>query len=243
LVAEEDEMAEEPLELETQEEALEDSSAPEERPQPASEQVASRVQKRLLRSRKDRVFAGVCGGIGHYFGVDPVLARVLWVIGTIITGVVPGIVLYFAAMVIVPENTKEEAGTPRRSLPFDSNILWGGLLIAAGLYFFLKLVLPWDILDFWGRTWSTIRGIILAVALIGVGGLLIFGFSRKSKSTGRQLTRSKHDRIIGGVCGGLAAYFEVDPMWVRVGCVVLALISFGVGAVVYLVAMFTLPEE
>lgn len=238
-------MEEEPLNASESQEPLpaEEPSPPEAHPKAVSGGTQTTTQRRLLRSRRDRILAGVCGGIAHYFGADPVLIRVVWVIGTFITGVIPGIVLYFAAIVIVPEDKAEEKTGPRRTLPIESNLLWGGLLVAVGLYFFLKVVLPWDILDFWGRTWHTIRGVILALALIGAGVVLIFGFSRKSRTTGRRLTRSRRDRLIGGVCGGLAEYFQVDPMWVRVGCVVLALISFGVGAVLYVVAWFALPEE
>lgn len=36
--------------------------------------------KKLYRSKKDRVFAGVCGGIGEYLGVDPTVIRLLAVI-------------------------------------------------------------------------------------------------------------------------------------------------------------------
>lgn len=54
--------------------------------------------KRLFRSRTNRVLFGLCGGIGEYFGVDPVLIRVIWLF-------VPGfnLLFYFIAALIVPE--------------------------------------------------------------------------------------------------------------------------------------------
>ena len=58
--------------------------------------------KRLLRSKKNRVIAGVCGGIGEYFNVDPTIIRLLWVIGTIIS-VGAGILAYIIAWIIIPE--------------------------------------------------------------------------------------------------------------------------------------------
>src|SRR3954466_7617952 len=39
----------------------------------------------------------------------------------------------------------------------------------------------------------------------------------------RRLTRSRSDRVLGGVCGGLAAYFRIDPIIVRLGAVLLVL--------------------
>jgi phage shock protein C len=49
----------------------------------------------------------------------------------------------------------------------------------------------------------------------------------------KKLTRSSHDRMVGGVAGGLGEYFGIDPTLVRVGFVVATLLS-GVGAVAYL---------
>ncbi len=59
--------------------------------------------RKLTRSRDDRKLAGVCGGIGAFFQLDPVLIRLAWVFGTAISGVVPGILAYFVAWLIVPE--------------------------------------------------------------------------------------------------------------------------------------------
>jgi phage shock protein C len=60
-----------------------------------------REPKRLYRSRTDRKLAGVCGGIGEYFGVDPVLIRLLLIIFTLAGG--GGVVAYLIAWLIVPE--------------------------------------------------------------------------------------------------------------------------------------------
>lgn len=49
----------------------------------------------------------------------------------------------------------------------------------------------------------------------------------------RRLYRSNTDRVIGGICGGLGEYFAVDPVWFRIGFVLLAL-GGGSGILVYL---------
>jgi phage shock protein C len=56
-----------------------------------------------------------------------------------------------------------------------------------------------------------------------------------------QLTRSSTDRIIGGVCGGLARYFNIDSAIVRL-VFVLAVLS-GISPLVYLVLWIVMPEE
>jgi phage shock protein C len=59
--------------------------------------------KRLYRSRTNKVFAGICGGLGEYFEVDPVVVRVGWVVVSTVTGVLPGILAYIIAIFIIPE--------------------------------------------------------------------------------------------------------------------------------------------
>lgn len=59
--------------------------------------------KRIYRSIGERKIAGICGGFGDLFEIDPVLVRLLWIVATCLTGVVPGILVYLAAWLIVPE--------------------------------------------------------------------------------------------------------------------------------------------
>ncbi|NTV44856.1 MAG: PspC domain-containing protein [Candidatus Yonathbacteria bacterium] len=62
--------------------------------------------KRLYRSDDNKVFAGVCGGLGEYTDVDPVLYRVLWVIITVLTGFFPGLIAYIITIFVVPPYRK-----------------------------------------------------------------------------------------------------------------------------------------
>lgn len=57
----------------------------------------------LRRSRSDRVIAGVISGIARYFGFDVTLARVLYVILSVISVAFPGILVYIILWVIMPE--------------------------------------------------------------------------------------------------------------------------------------------
>ena len=58
----------------------------------------------------------------------------------------------------------------------------------------------------------------------------------------RRLTRSRSDKFVGGVAGGLGAYFDVDPVLVRVGFAVSTLFS-GAGLLAYLVLLAALPTD
>lgn len=64
--------------------------------------------KHLYRSRKNKVFAGVIGGLGEYFGVDPVLVRLIWLLVLLGTGVIPGLIVYVVAMVVVPKHPEHD---------------------------------------------------------------------------------------------------------------------------------------
>jgi phage shock protein C len=57
--------------------------------------------KRIYRSKKSRIIGGVCGGIGEYLEVDPVLIRLIWVVGALMWGA--GILAYLVAWIIIPE--------------------------------------------------------------------------------------------------------------------------------------------
>lgn len=59
--------------------------------------------KRLYRSRTNRVFAGICGGVGEYAGIDPTVLRLLWLLVVIFTGFFPGALAYIVAVLVIPE--------------------------------------------------------------------------------------------------------------------------------------------
>lgn len=64
------------------------------------------MTKRLYRSRDERMFAGVCGGIAEYLDVDPTVVRVAFVVATLLTWPM-AIVLYLALAFIMPERPEE----------------------------------------------------------------------------------------------------------------------------------------
>ncbi len=60
---------------------------------------------RLYRARKDRVIAGVCGGIAHYFNIDPTLVRLFAVLGLVLMG--GTFWAYIIMMIVIPEEPSE----------------------------------------------------------------------------------------------------------------------------------------
>lgn len=60
--------------------------------------------KKLTRSRNNRWLGGVIGGFAAYLGVDATLLRILAIIGLLITGLMPGALLYAIGWVIMPQD-------------------------------------------------------------------------------------------------------------------------------------------
>jgi phage shock protein C len=65
--------------------------------------------KRLYLSNKDKKLSGVCGGIAEYFDLDPSMVRLGWIIMTILTGVVPGLIGYVIVAIVVPKRPEKTA--------------------------------------------------------------------------------------------------------------------------------------
>jgi len=59
----------------------------------------------------------------------------------------------------------------------------------------------------------------------------------------KRLLRTRDGRLVAGVCSGLAEYFAIDVNVVRLIFLALAVITFGVGALIYLAAWIVIPEE
>ncbi|MDO4280354.1 MAG: PspC domain-containing protein [Peptococcaceae bacterium] len=60
------------------------------------------MEKKLYRSRTQKMLAGVCGGIAEYFDADPTLVRLGWVIFTLCYGA--GILAYIICAIIMPQS-------------------------------------------------------------------------------------------------------------------------------------------
>ena len=156
------------------------------------------MNKKLYRSRKDYMIAGVCGGIAEYFEIDSTLVRLLAVLVVLIGGA--GVVAYIIAWIVIPKNpdqVSDESFEEREKIKekvkkgtkdvikevkehFESEELshkseknrriFGGIIvIAVGLIFLLNGFFPWV---GWNKLWPVI--------LIAVGiTIMIQAFKKK----------------------------------------------------------------
>lgn len=210
--------------------------------------------KRLYRSQSNKVIAGVCGGIAEYLGVDPTVVRIAWVLLSILP-LIPGIILYVIAWIIIPVNPTGVLGQTGKS-PTALGMILGVLLIVGGGVLLLENL---EIIDWW-KWWDTFWDFAIPALLIATG---VF-FLMRPRSTGLEaeatsavsavsagqeqskrpaLRRSLSDRKFFGVCGGLAAYFRIDTSIVRIAFIFFSIWPFGLGAVLYLILLLIMPEE
>jgi len=118
------------------------------------------MQKKLYRSRKFRVLGGVAGGLAEYFGLDPILMRVIFVLFTLINGI--GVLLYIIFWIIIPEEPFEVAYNIDKDTPKDTadenidsqktaiehkrngsgRVILGVILIIIGLLFLAERFIP-----------------------------------------------------------------------------------------------------
>lgn len=60
------------------------------------------MYKKLFKSRYDTKIDGVCAGMAYYLNMDPVVMRLIWVVGAFFTAVIPALILYFICSAIIP---------------------------------------------------------------------------------------------------------------------------------------------
>lgn len=60
------------------------------------------MEKKLYKSNQNKMLDGVCGGIAEYFGIDPTMVRLIWVLFSLMGGC--GILAYIIAAIIIPRN-------------------------------------------------------------------------------------------------------------------------------------------
>lgn len=101
------------------------------------------VRRPLMRSRTNRMFAGVAGGLGEYFGVDPILVRLAFAVLTLLGGA--GVALYLAAWLLIPlegeAHSVGEEAMGKATAYFDREFgagkdrswIWITLLVIGGL--------------------------------------------------------------------------------------------------------------
>lgn len=133
------------------------TEAPRPEPGPQLNRDSIRTLDQLRRSRDDRYVAGVAGGLGRHFGIDPTIVRVLLIALTIVGGA--GLLVYAAVWLLVPED-----GEAHAVIPAGDEIVKIALMVAVVIAIFSTVGSSW----WWGGRglfWPAIAAVVLAVVI------------------------------------------------------------------------------
>ena len=160
------------------------------------------MEKRLYRSRSDRMIWGVCGGLAKYFDIDPTIARIIAVLSVLVSGV--GILAYIILAIVIPldgskaaepkdtirenvEEMKETAGELGREIRSTlegeegeseevAKIRHRRRNLFGSIIIILGVIFLLGSFDFfWWFRWSYLWPLIL----IAIGALIILGVRKK----------------------------------------------------------------
>ena len=213
--------------------------------------------KRLYKSQYDRMIGGVAGGIAEYLKVDATIIRIAFVLMSLFGGT--GLIIYIAGLLIIPEGDKEILSENKVKSTRNYTGFWGILLIIAGLLFILPDFGYMRMHRMW--MWHGFWEFILPILVIGLGAWLLLRpanplstLSSKSEKTDEdekekddnerhKLRRSRVDKKISGVCGGIGEYFNIDSTIVRILWVLATLASGGFGIFAYIIFVIIISQS
>ena len=143
------------------------------------------MKKKLYRSSRGKLIAGVCTGLGEYFEIDPVLIRALFVIALLSGGI--GATLYVVMWIIMPnEETVLSSPSPTDSSELSETddsilsekhkgtVLTGLVLVGLGMFFLIREFFPMFSFKF-----------MFPIALIAIGVVIVFNALRKNLTSSK----------------------------------------------------------
>jgi phage shock protein PspC (stress-responsive transcriptional regulator) len=199
--------------------------------------------RKLYRSQENRMIGGVCGGMAEYFTIDPNLMRLLFIVLTFVGG--SGILIYIASLIIIPNNPDQTISEKSERIIKDKALFWGSLLIVIGLFLLFRQLGLFYSFHFWQVPWQSVWAVIFII----IGVILLFNKTRSDETedvnsdSEKKLYRSRKQKMISGVCGGLSEYFEIDVSVVRILWVIGTLLSIGLGILAYVIMLIIFPEQ
>jgi phage shock protein PspC (stress-responsive transcriptional regulator) len=160
-----------------------------------------------------------------------------------------GAVAYFVCLVLIPKNP-EHANLPisEQKKAENSGLYIGVALIVLGVAFAFHKWFDFFLWDFERFFFNFHWKIVWPILLILFGVWYIYKSSQKDEktkeTTKREFFRSPEQKMVGGVCGGLAEYWNVDVTLIRIGYVMATLFTaMWLGVIGYVVMLIVVKER
>lgn len=199
--------------------------------------------KRLQRSGDNVVIAGVCAGIAEYSGKDPATIRVIAMLLLLLGAWI--VAAYLIIAFLLPIGKHDESLTEKEVKATGKEnfkTVVSGLFIIVGLHFALVKF------GFSGSSSIFILPNTFMFPLLAIAGGVFLLTNKISKATigsaeTTEFFRSRKDKLLLGVCGGIAKYLGIDSSSLRIIFLLLTGLTLGMFAVVYVVTAFTSQQE
>ncbi len=194
------------------------------------------VEKTLSRSKKDKVFLGICAGLADYHSVNPNLVRLLFALSILLGGF--GAAIYLILFFFVtPIKSLDESEVSEKKQSQNKKALLGITLITVGFYF---IVMPTNYFPL-AFLFFIPTQILFPIVFLFVGIWIQKNYrSMTDVSVKSNFQRPIKGRLLLGVCVGLAQYLETFALVIRLLFVVFTFATFGVGIVIYfLIVLFS----
>lgn len=149
----------------------------------AQSQSPTHMKKKLYRSSRGKILAGVCTGLGEYFDIDPVLIRALFIVALLSSGV--GIILYIVLWIIMPKeettSSAESSSEPSEQSELNDvffsekhkgTVVTGLVLVGLGTFFLIRELFPMFSFKY-----------MLPIVLIAIGAIIILNAIRKNSTS------------------------------------------------------------
>lgn len=197
--------------------------------------------KRLEISNDNKMLMGVCGSFGRFISVDPAIVRILVLLLFFILGQAI-LFIYSAFGLILPlkENSEQKPAKQNSSTIITLNILFISVIIFLVLLHQNVITLK-ESFNFLINKLDPFTLFIFSLVIIVNNyekGVKVEMQQKKIK----KLTLSDN-KVIFGVCGGLAEYFNIYPNIMRIIWLIFLFASFGTALIVYIILRFIIPPK
>ena len=189
------------------------------------------VKKTLSRSKKDKIFLGVCAGLADYYSVNSNLVRLLFALSILLGGL--GAVFYLILFVFVatgdPLDEIEVSGKVRSQ---KNKALLGITMITVGLYF---IIMPTNYFPLVFMFFIPTK-ILFPIVFLLAGIWIQKNYRLKTGITTKtNFQRPIRGRLFLGVCIGLAEYLGTYALVIRLLFVIFTFATLGVGIIIYFI--------
>ncbi len=185
-----------------------------------------------------KLLMGVCSAFSNYIGFNPLIIRLIVLIAFLTLGQ-PIILIYAAFGILLPVGEEDELEKINLANNITLNIIFIIVIILLFLIQSGYLTLK-EIFQFLAQRIDSFSLLVFSIAL------LINGYHKESlnmkEPTYKRLTLSDN-KIIFGVCGGLAEYLNIPPNLMRVVWVIFGISSFGIAILIYIILRFIIPPK